>query len=312
MARFVNPFTDVGFKRIFGQEVSKDLLLDFLNVLLAGERCITDITFLDKEQLSVKEDFRTIIYDVYCLTETGEHIIVEMQNKRQRHFVDRSIYYASRSIVGQGLRGDQWDYHVDAVYGVFFMNFTHRQLPRQLRTDVILADRSTGAMLSDKMRLIYLQLPLFDKQEDECDTDFERWIYVIKNMEILERMPWMAQNQVFERLAELADVGKLNPEQQREYDRALKAYRDSLATYETSHAEGRAEGRLEGRAEGRLEGQSLLIMSMLNNGVTVEQIAQMTGMSVDEINALISSQSPMLNEPAEPYQARPQADGCQE
>lgn len=78
MGRFINPFTDVGFKLIFGQPVHKDLLIDFLNGLLAGEKQITDIQFLDKELLPEFRHDRGVIYDIYCTTESGEQFIVEM------------------------------------------------------------------------------------------------------------------------------------------------------------------------------------------------------------------------------------------
>ena len=80
MSKFINPFTDYGFKLIFGREVSKNLLIEFLNDLLEGERVITDLTFLNNEQLPDYPEGRGIIYDVYCTTDTGEKIIVEMQN----------------------------------------------------------------------------------------------------------------------------------------------------------------------------------------------------------------------------------------
>lgn len=91
MGKYINPFTDYGFKKIFGQELSKDLLIDFLNDLLEGERVITDLTFLNNEQLPEWEDARALIYDIYCTTDTGEKIIVEMQNKSQVHFKERAL-----------------------------------------------------------------------------------------------------------------------------------------------------------------------------------------------------------------------------
>ena len=93
MARYINPFSDWSFKRIFGQEYSKDLLIEFLNQLLLGEQHITDVKFKDKEMLPETKDQRGIIYDVFCETDTGEHIIVEMQNRSQSYFIDRSLYY---------------------------------------------------------------------------------------------------------------------------------------------------------------------------------------------------------------------------
>ena len=166
MAKFINPFTDIGFKKIFGQEITKDLLIDFLNDLLVGEREIKDIKFLDKEQLGTSMLDRSMIYDVYCETSTGEKIIVEMQNKAQANFKERSIYYLSNAIVGQGERGAKWEYGIKAVYGVFFMNFHLEENAQRVRRDVILADKETQEQFSDKMRFIYLEFPSFQLPED--------------------------------------------------------------------------------------------------------------------------------------------------
>ena len=103
MGKFINPFTDYGFKKIFGQEVSKELLIEFLNDLLEGERVITDLTFLNNEQLPIYPGERIAIYDIFCTTDTGEKIIVEMQNRSQVYFKERALYYLSHAIVRQEL-----------------------------------------------------------------------------------------------------------------------------------------------------------------------------------------------------------------
>lgn len=159
MSKFINPFTDYGFKLIFGREVSKDLLIEFLNDLLEGERVITDLQFLNNEQLPLYPEGRGIIYDVYCTTDTGEKIIVEMQNRMQSNFKERSIYYLSRAIVNQGRVGNEWKFEIKAVYGVFLMNFIIDKNIK-LRTDVILSDRETGELFSDKFREVFIALPL--------------------------------------------------------------------------------------------------------------------------------------------------------
>lgn len=105
MAKFINPFTDVGFKRIFGQEINKDLLIDFLNALLEGERHVEDIHFLDKELLPEFENDRGLIYDVYCTDSNGEQFIVEMQNREHVNFRERTLYYLSQAIARQGRKG---------------------------------------------------------------------------------------------------------------------------------------------------------------------------------------------------------------
>ena len=214
MPRFINPFSDWGFKKIFGQEINKDLLIKFLNDLLEGEHHIADLTFKDKEQTPELQDMRGIIYDIYCTTDSGEHIIVEMQNRYQPYFTDRSVFYTARNIVNQGVKGtvgeskEQWDYRLAPVYTVCLMNYDIGELtPKKFRTDVSLMDMADKTVFSDRIRLIYLVLPLFDRnEEDECVNDFERWIFILKNMSTFERMPFGARNAVFKKLSEITDI----------------------------------------------------------------------------------------------------------
>ena len=278
MGKFINPFTDVGFKRIFGQEVSKPVLLAFLNSLLEGERRIVDLIFLDKEQLGLESGDRSLIYDIYCETETGEHIIVEMQNKYQPYFKERSIYYMARSIVEQGERGSQWKYDIKAVYLVAFLNFKISDISKEFRTDVALMDMKERTLFSDKVRLVYLQLPYFTKEAEECETIFEKIIYTLKHMDILQRMPWMAQNAVFKRLSEIAEVASLNSEERRKYDESLRAYRDTLAVMDGQFMQGERKGRAEEKLSNA--------RSLKENGVPVDVIAKSLGLTADEIERL--------------------------
>ena len=287
MAHFINPFTDWGFKKIFGQEVTKDILITFLNSLLEGEHVITDLTFLNKEQVPEAKDMRGIIYDVYCTTDKGERIIVEMQNRDQTHFIDRTTFYMAKAISSQGQRGN-WDYRLDAVYGVFFMNFRSSELGSdKLRTDIVLSDKETHKMLTDKVRMIYLQLPCFTKTEEECTTLFDCFIYTLKNMEILDRMPFMARNAVFRKLAEIADVNTLTQEEHEKYDSSIKVLRDNIAVYQGAIREGEMRGEERGLKKGRAE----TIRMLLASGMSVEQVAAALKTTTDELEELLKETS---------------------
>lgn len=309
MGKYINPFTDYGFKKIFGQELSKDLLIDFLNDLLEGERVITDLTFLNNEQLPEWEDARALIYDIYCTTDTGEKIIVEMQNKSQVHFRERALFYLSHAVARQGQVGCFWNFDIKAVYGVFFMNFLLKDSVK-FRTDVILADRETGELFTDKMRQIFLALPVFKKEEEECETNFERWIYTLKNMETLQRMPFKARKAVFEKLEEIASVSSLNEEEHELYWKSLNAYRTALSVHEASIEEGKEigfkigieqgiekgieQGIEKGREigieigieEGKRQQTLSIARTLKQNNIPSSIIAQSTGLSPEEIEAL--------------------------
>lgn len=292
MAKFINPFTDIGFKRIFGQEISKPLILDFLNNLLMGEEHIVDLSFLDKEQPALFEDDRSLIYDIYCVTDNGKKIIVEMQNKSQPYFTNRSIYYVSEAIARQGERGSLWNYSIDAVYLVAFLNFCPLDFERKFRTDVMLADKVTHRQFSDKVRMTFMQLPLFNKEAEECDNQFERWIYLLNNMETLTRLPWAAKSAVFQRLEEIADVASLTRQERMKYDEGLKKYRDTLSVLEGARVDGFAEGRAEGRAEGQEEGKNKekldTVARLAQAGVDLNTISIATGLSLEEIQSMLS------------------------
>ena len=289
MAKFINPFTDIGFKRIFGQEISKPLIIDFLNSLLLGEERITNITFLDKEQPALFEDDRSLIYDIYCQTEKGENIIVEMQNKSQPYFKNRSIYYVCEAIARQGERGTDWKYNIDAVYLVAFLNFCPMDFDKKFRSDIGLADKGNNKLFSDKMRMTFMQLPLFTKEADECDTDFDKWIYVLKNMETLTRLPWAAKSSVFKRLEQIADVSSLSRQERMKYDVGLRKYRDTLSVLEGAKQDGLAEGRAEGRAEGIEKEKIETVKRLKAIGADINMITVATGLSAEEATRILST-----------------------
>lgn len=278
MGKFINPFTDVGFKKIFGQEFSKPLLLDFLNNLLKDEKHIKNIIFLDKEQPAEYKDDRSLIYDIFCETDNGERIIVEMQNKEQPYFADRCLYYYSQAVVRQGEKGINWKYHIDAVYLIAFMNFNLKELGEQFRTDIVLFNIQEKKVFSDKERLIFLQLPKFNKDAEDCTNDFDCWIYLLKNMEVLDRMPWTAKNSVFRKLAEIAEVGNMSKEERIKYNSSLRHYRDTISVLQGAVDEGRKEGREEANLNNAKVMKSL--------GLPVDTIQKVTGLDVERIKSL--------------------------
>ena len=282
---FINPFTDFGFKRIFGQEINK------------GERHITDLTIKNPEMQPEREEERLIVFDLYCESDDGTQFIVEMQAARQNYFLDRSLYYQSRAIIAQGEKGKDWCYDLQPVYGIFFMDFTISGCSG-LRTDVALMDMKTNKVFNPKLRQIYLELPHFTKEANECENDFERWLYLIKNMKILKRMPFKAQRAIWDKLLEVADVASLNEDEQAQYHRALKNYRDYHNVIETAkqdgHEAGWKEGLKEGERKGLRKGEEIgrkeAILQNARNlkqlGVSISIIAQATGLSEEEIQQL--------------------------
>ncbi|MBQ9586678.1 MAG: PD-(D/E)XK nuclease family transposase [Bacteroidales bacterium] len=295
MSKFINPFTDVGFKRIFGQEVNKSLLIEFLNSLLEGEQHIDDISLLDKEQLPQLSNDRGLIYDVFCKTSDGKRIIVEMQNRSQENFKERALLYLPKAIVEQSVRGKEGKkYEISAVYGVFFMNFHESAFDKKFRTDVVLSDRDTNKIFSDKLRMTFLQLPEFNKVPEECESYFDKWIYVLKHMDILDRLPWKAQYEAFKKLASICDFAKLSEDERKQYEESERILNDNIAIANRALAEGMNKGRAEGMAQGMAKGMAKgrtaekkdIALKMKQSGLETNLIASITGLSIEEIEAL--------------------------
>ena len=328
MAEYINPRVDWAFKRIFGTEDTKECLITFLNGVFEGEFVIKDVKFLKTEQTRHQKRERGVIFDVACVTDEGRHIIVEMQKKEQRYFVDPALYYSSKAIVEQAKPGE-WDFRLTPVYTVCFMDFiAETGIPCQFRTDIGLgmlyedvssekehckkkaAKTKTKAKawkLSDlrygfeKMRLVFLQLPLFEKKQPECMEIFDCWIYVLNNMEHLKEIPFLDKYPVFRKLAAIGDLQKLTPEEREYYEEDVKIMRDLYATdkwekekrrmaIEKALKEGMQKGMAEGRAEGRAEGETRKSLSiaqkMLLAGLPYTQIMDFTGLTQEQIDSL--------------------------
>lgn len=308
MGAFIYPFTDWGFKRIFGE---KDLLIDFLNSLLEGERVITDLHYMNNEREAEQMEQRKVIYDLYCETDTGEHIIVEMQNRWQKHFKDRALFYMAKSVVQQAEQGKKWDFKLTAVYGVYFVNFIFdKDTTGYFCKDVSLTDKHTGKVFNDKFRQIFIELPRFMKAETDCDNLLDCWIFNLVNMNKLEQISFKDRKAIFERLERVASQANLTKEERARLDEEWKIYNDYFNTmdgakelgFEEGHAkgcaiglaegraeglaEGRAEGRAEGLAEGEAKGKLETARNMKSMGLSPEIIQQATGIPLEEISKL--------------------------
>ena len=151
-----------------------------------------------------------------------------------------------------------------------------------------LREKSSDSVFSDKLRFIYLSLPFFDKSEEECETGFEKWIYVLKYMEVLERLPFTAQKKIFNHLAKLADVRCLSSEEQEKYDESIKAVDDYYSGLYGSYVEGEEKGIVKGRAEGELSKGLTVARNLLAIGMSWPQIMQITGLTEEQLKQLKS------------------------
>ena len=293
MPRYINPYTDFGFKRLFGTEPNKAILMAFLNALFdqaiepgIEKPVIKDLNYLPGEHLGILETDRRAVFDVYCETETGKKIIVEMQNSYQQFYKDRSIYYASIPIHEQGLKGP-WNYELNAVYVVSIMNFSFgtadflssnpsadanaSREEQYYHTRVMLMDTRQKRIFSDKLTLLFLETKKFNKTEDELQTQLDKWMYLLKNISYMMEQPKTIFEPIFIQFMEQAEIARFTPQERRGYDVSMMAYRDVQNSVDTAKNDGLKEGMEKGIKKGKAEDIVNLMESLK---LTIEQAMQ--------------------------------------
>ena len=272
--KYVNPLTDFGFKKLFGSESNKILLIDFLNHILPERHKIEDLSYAKNERLGNSELDRKAIFDLYCVGKSGERFIVEIQKAKQNYFKDRSIYYASFPIQEQAHKGD-WNYKLEPVYTVGILDFVfddHKSESELLH--IVELKNQRCEVFYDKLKFIYIELPKFSKEESELETQFDKWLYVFRHLSQLQDRPRKLQDRIFERLFEAAEIARFSPEEREAYEESLKYYRDMKNVVDTY------------KEEGIDEGIKLVAKEMKEEGESIEKIIRYTGLSREQIEAL--------------------------
>ncbi|TXB59439.1 Rpn family recombination-promoting nuclease/putative transposase [Phaeodactylibacter luteus] len=272
--RYINPLTDFGFKKLFGTEPNKDLLIDFLNQILPERHQIKDLNYSRNEQLGQAVLDRKAIFDLYCIGNSGERFIVEVQKAKQNYFKDRSIYYSSFPIQEQAKKGD-WDFKQDPVYTVGILDFIfddHKNEDELLH--LIELKNQRCEVFYDKLKFIYIELPKFKKTQEELEDHFEKWLYVFRHLSELQDRPQQLQDRIFRKLFDTAEIAKFTAEERVAYEESLKYYRDIKNVVDTSREEGKEERTLE------------IARELKKNGITIDMIVKSTGLSKKEIEEL--------------------------
>ena len=299
--RYVNPYTDFGFKKLFGTELNKELLISLLNALFdrsaqqspnEPRQVVKDLKYLPTEKLEAF-GMRRAVFDVYCEGENGEKFIVEMQKASQDFFRDRSVFYSAFPIIEQGKAGADWDFHLNNVYTIGILNFVFPgdEYDKDcFHHEVKLMDVEDKHVFYDKLTYVYLEMPKFKKTEDELVSMYDKWLFVLKNLTRLMERPVALQERVFTRLFEQAEIARFTPDETRIYEESLKHYRDMRNVVNSAERRGREEGREEGRREGLEEGRKdakyEAAGKMKAKGFASADIAEITGLTTAEIESI--------------------------
>ncbi|MDQ7085926.1 MAG: Rpn family recombination-promoting nuclease/putative transposase [Sulfurovum sp.] len=285
LGTFVNPFTDFGFKRIFGSEESKPLLISFLNDLLDLEEKIVSIIFNKNEYVGMSNEDRKAIYDISCTDEKGSLFIVELQRVKQEYFQDRALYYTSFPVQEQAIRGT-WNFNLTPIYFIGILDFEVEAFGDNYIHHGQIRDKYSDALMYDKLNFIYIELPKFKKKEKELSTHLEMWLWFFNTLTDLDEIPESFKGDIIEEAFIISELAKMKPQTRKEYEISLKHYRDWVNVLSTAKNESKEEGREEGKEEGAKNKSLEIAQKSLLKGLDMETIIMITGLSEDEITSL--------------------------
>ena len=299
---YANLTNDYMFKRVFGSEECKDILIAFLNRIV-GNGDIEDATFQNTEHLGPTADDRRAVFDIAVRTKSGEEYIIEMQLAQQEYFRDRSLFYASYPILNQAAlakeefrktHGDtgifRWNFRLKPVRFIAVVNFQMTHSPEWDKSRYFssykLREDESGELLHDKLQFIFLELARFDKEEDELDNYCDKWMYLFKNMSHLRERPKVFDEKEFDRLFEMAELCNFTPDEYYNYQNSQKMIYDYENTIDFAKKQGEAKGLAEGLEKGREEERFEIARNMLMASMPLEQISALTGLSKDQVMSL--------------------------
>ncbi|MEL6492996.1 MAG: Rpn family recombination-promoting nuclease/putative transposase [Cyanobacteria bacterium J06621_3] len=287
--RYINLLTDFGFKRVFGSEPNKQLLVDFLNTLLPKHHRIQSLSYKSSENLGATPVDRKAVFDIYCQGENGERFIVEIQKAKQNFFKERSVFYASFPIQEQAQKGE-WKFELAPVYSIGVLDFVfddHKNDSTIVHT-VELKDQHCNVFY-DKLKFIYIELPKFTKTLEQLETHQDKWLYLLRHLPDLNDQPQPFRDPVFLQLFEIAEIANFSRSEQDSYQNSLKYYRDLNNVVDTAWQEGIEQGIErgieQGVEQGRMEEKRAIARSLLSQ-MPVEKIAEITGLAIADIERL--------------------------
>ena len=303
-SKYIDLMVDWSFKKIFGTEVNKDILIEFLKVIFP-QYAISDITYVPTEQLGIMEDDRKAIFDVLCRTVDGKTFLVEMQRGYQKHFFERALFYTSFPIMKQGkkalaeeAKGNRpWDFSLDGVFFLGILNFKYED-DGMTEHRYRLLEATSKKLMTDKLEFVFVEVEKFDKGEDDLETDLDKWLYLLKNMSNLLKRPERLRDRIFTKLFDVAELAQLDDEDRIKYIKAMNTERDTYNQIEYARESGREEGLEEGHKKGHKEGKEEglkegakqksfdIAKRMLEKGIDIGTISELTGLTEKEISEL--------------------------
>ena len=268
---------DFGFKKIFKESGHKQLIIRPLNAIFGLD--IADIDIRESEQLGLTDQERKATFDMHCETKDGLSFIIEVQLADQPYFMERAIFYTSRTITHKAQTGE-WNYDLKPIFFLGLLNFDIRHLepekadPLRFIHKFSLREDETHEQMSQALRFAFMEVARFNKTKDECETFEERFLWIMKNLPTFAEEPELWDDPYFKDFMEQAEFANMSWEEQERYIASMKQKWDYKNSIDFAEQKGREEERQENAR------------NLKSLGVAIDTIAQALGLSVDEVQAL--------------------------
>lgn len=305
--KYADLLDDLAFKLVFGQESTKNVMIEFLNQVIT-DRKIVDVEFADKEIHPNIRDRKTSIYDLLCMTDDGSRIIVELQKRKQDSYAERMLYYSMHQILKQVESGAS-SFDFCPIYVISILNFTLDQNDSiaDVKTVYRLLEETHNTLLTDRLTYIFIELPKFKKRAEELTGDvLEGMYFCLKNMSQLQERPIALTHGIFDKIFGISELLVMDEDTRDKIIENMTTERDLKNQLDYARkvaiAEGLAEGKAQGMAQGMEQGMAQgmeqgmaqgmeqeklqIAKNMLAMGLDTETISKATGLSVDEIDNL--------------------------
>jgi predicted transposase/invertase (TIGR01784 family) len=282
IGKYIDPLVDFAFKKIFGSEPNKDLLIAFLNEVFRGRKQIVDLIYNKNEHPGDLKDEGAAIFDLLCTGINDEKFLIEVQRGRQGSFKERALFYTSRLISDQAPKGrrSEWAYNLTEVYLVALLEDFTLQITSDTNYlhDICLCNRETGEIFYDKLGYTYIELRKFVKEGADLVTDLDKWLYVLKNMSRMDKIPVYLRKPIFEKLFNIAEYSNMTKEEKTMYDSSLKYKWDNKNVLDYAVKEAKEEGEYNKAVD--------IARELKKEGLTSAFIAKTTKLSLEEIEKL--------------------------
>jgi predicted transposase/invertase (TIGR01784 family) len=276
--KFVDITNDIAFRKIFGNESKKKVLISFLNAVIEFPKHeqIIDVELTNPYQLGILSGGKSTIVDVKAKDEKGNVFIVEMQIAEFDFFHKRILYYTSQGYVSQIDKGVEYN-RLRPVYFIGILEFEIGQNPNYFSRHKVL-DIETKEQVIEDVEFNFIELPKFNKTIDQLETSIDQWTYFIKNAENLTLIPESVKDEGLKEAYTEADKHNWTKQELEDYERASIKERDEIGRIEFAEKKGNIKGKIEGKIE--------VARSLKLNGIDFDLIAKATGLTKDEIEKL--------------------------